>query len=87
MNVWSLYDCGAVAQNICLVAASYEVGTVEQAQAVHYPDVLREVLGVSESKLFAIGISIGYTDWDNPALKMPRSFREPLEKTVKWAGL
>jgi nitroreductase len=86
MNVWSLYDCGAVAQNIGLAAVNYNLGTVEQAQAVVYPDILRNVLGTPESKLFAIGISIGYPDWGSPALKMPRSTREPIEKISRWIG-
>ncbi len=86
MNVWSLYDCSAAAQNICLLAANYGLGTVEQAQAVPYPDILRNVLGIPENKLFAIGIAIGYPDWDNQALKMPRTTREPVDKVVKWVG-
>jgi nitroreductase len=85
-NVWSLYDCGAVAQNICLLATNYGLGTVEQAMAVNYPDVLHKVLGVPESKLFAIGISIGYPDWSSLELKNPRSPREPLDKMVKYYG-
>jgi nitroreductase len=85
-NYWSLYDCGAVAQNICLIATNYALGTVQQAQAVPYPDVLRSVLGTPESKLFAIGIAIGTPDWDNPAVKMPRSTREPVEKITRWVG-
>ncbi len=87
INHWSLYDCGAVAQNICLCATAQGLGTVEQAQAVIYPDILRNVLGVSESKLFTIGIAIGYPDWDDPVLQMPRSGREPLEQTVTYVGI
>jgi nitroreductase len=85
-NVWSLYDCGAVAQNIGLIAANLGLGTVEQAQAVTYPDILRNVLGTPESKLFAIGIAIGYPDWENPALKVPRSTREPVENIARFIG-
>jgi nitroreductase len=86
MNVWSLYDCGAVAQNIGLVAVNYNLGTVEQARAVIYPDILRNILGTSEAKLFAIGIAIGYPNWDSVELKMPRSTREPVEKITRWTG-
>jgi nitroreductase len=85
-NVWSLYDCGAIDQNIGLLATNYGLGTVQQAQAVTYPDILRKVLGVPESKLFAIGIALGYPDWDNPAMKGPRTTREPVEKVVKHYG-
>ncbi len=85
-NVWSLYDCGAIAQNIGLSAVNHGLGTVQQAQAVIYPDILRNVLGTPEAKLFAIGIDIGYPDWDSPVLKAPRSSREPLDKTVQFIG-
>ena len=86
MNVWSLYDCGAVAQNIGLIATNYGLGTVEQAQAVIYPDILRKVLGTPDSKLFAIGLAIGYPAWDSPMLKAPRTTREPLDKVTTWYG-
>jgi nitroreductase len=86
LNVWSLYDCGAVAQNIGLLAADSGLGTVEQAQAVIYPDILRKVLEVSESKLFAIGIAIGYPNWSDPATKS-QTVREAVDKVVKWCGV
>jgi nitroreductase len=86
INFWSLYDCGAVSQNIGLLAANYGLGTVQQAQAVTFPDILRKVLGVPESKLFAIGISIGYPNWDDPEMKGQRSSREPVDKVVKYYG-
>jgi nitroreductase len=86
MNVWSLYDCGAVAQNIALVATGMGMGTVEQAQAVIYPDILRNVLGTPDAKLFAIGMAIGYPDWNNSMVKGPRTVREPLDKIASWQG-
>jgi nitroreductase len=85
-NVWSLYDCGGIAQNIGLVATSHGLGTVQQAMAVTYPDILRNVLGTPESKLFAIGIAIGYPDWDSPMLKAPRTTREALDITTRFIG-
>jgi nitroreductase len=86
INYWSLYDCGAVAQNIGLVAANFGLGTVQQARAVIFPDILRKILGIGENKLFAIGIAIGYPDWNSPVMKLPRSSREPLDKIVGWYG-
>jgi nitroreductase len=86
INFWSLYDCGAVAQNIGLLAVNYGLGTVQQAQAVVFPDILRKVLGVGDNKLFAIGIAIGYPDWTNPVMKGPRSARESLAKVAEWYG-
>lgn len=85
INVWSLYDCGSVVQNIMLLATNYGLGTVAQAQSVIYPDIIRKVLGIPESKLIALGIAIGYPDWDNP-VNQSRSQREPLDNVARWYG-
>jgi nitroreductase len=85
INVWSLYDCGSVVQNIMLLATSYGLGTVAQAQAVIYPDIIRKVVTIPESKLIALGIAIGYPDWDNPVTQS-RTQREPLSNVAKWYG-
>jgi len=85
INVWSLYDCGAVVQNIMLLAMCYGLGTVAQAQAVVYPDIIRKVLGIPQSKLIALGIAIGYPDRDDPINEF-RTEREPLGEVTKWYG-
>lgn len=85
INAWSLYDSGSAVQNIMLLATSYGLGTIAQAQAVIYPDIIRKVIGIPESKLIALGIAIGYPDWDNP-VNQSRTQREPLDKVVQWYG-
>ncbi len=85
LNVWALYDCGSVIQNIMLLANDYSLGTIAQAQAVAYPDVLRKVLGVSKSKIFLLGIAMGYPGWDKQ-INQIRTNRESLEKIVTWHG-
>jgi nitroreductase len=85
INAWLLFDCGLVAENIMLLATDYGLGTVAQAQAVHYPDVLRKALDIPDSKLFVIGIAIGYPD-DKDPINSFRSERESLESMVKWYG-
>ena len=84
-NVWPVFDCGLVAENIMLLATEYGLGTIPQIQAVHYPDVLREILGIPDSKLIVLGIAIGYPNWDDP-INRYRSEREPLDAVVKWHG-
>jgi nitroreductase len=78
LNSWPLFDCGLVAENIMLLATKYGLGTVPQIQAVLYPDVLRKVLGIADSKLIVLGISIGYPDWDDP-VNQRQSARGSLE--------
>jgi nitroreductase len=85
LNVWALYDCGAVVQNIMLLATKYGLGTIAQAQAVIYPAVLRRVLSIPESKIIILGIAIGYPDWDNP-INQFRTEREALDSIASWHG-
>lgn len=84
-NAWLLFDCGLVAENIMLLATAHGLGTVAQAQAVNYPDVLRKALGIPDSKLFVIGIAIGYPDEEDP-INQFRSERETLDSMTKWYG-
>jgi nitroreductase len=85
VNVWSLYDCGAVVQNIMLLAINYGLGTIAQAQAVVHPDIVRKVLNIPQSKLIALGIAIGYPDWDSP-MNQSSTEREPLSEVARWYG-
>ena len=85
INVWSIYDCGSVVQNIMLLASACGLGTIAQAQAVIYPDIIRRVLTIHESKLIALGIGIGYPDWDDP-INHKRTEREPLTTIANWYG-
>jgi nitroreductase len=85
VNVWSLYDSGSAVQNIMLLAVNYGLGTIAQAMAVIYPDIIRKELGIPEDKVIALGIAIGYPDWDSPANKDTRD-RVPLDEIAKFYG-
>ncbi len=85
LNVWPIFDCGLVAENIMLLATKHGLGTIPQIQAVCYPDVLRRVLGIPDSKLIVLGIAIGYPDWED-SINRFRSEREPLDTVTKWYG-
>jgi nitroreductase len=85
VNIWPLFDCGLVADNIMLLATNHGLGTVAQIQAVLYPDVLREVLGIPASKLIVLGIAVGYPDWDDTVNQL-HSEREPLDNVSTWHG-
>jgi nitroreductase len=84
-NVWALYDCGAVAENIMLLATKFELGTIAQAQAVAYPAVVRKALAITETHILVLGIAIGYPDWDNPIIQF-RTEREPIDSIATWHG-
>ncbi|MDM8000954.1 MAG: nitroreductase [Dehalococcoidia bacterium] len=85
LNVYAVFDCGLLAQNIMLLAADRGLGTIVQAQAVHSPNVVRRILGIPDSKMILVGMAIGYPDWDHP-INQFRSDREPAERVVEWYG-
>jgi nitroreductase len=85
LNVWPVFDCGLVAENMMLLATQYGLGTIAQIQAVAYPDVLRKVLGIPDSKLIVLGIAVGYPDWNDPVNQI-HSEREPLDNVGTWYG-
>jgi nitroreductase len=85
VNVWSMYDCGSAVQNIMLLATNYGLGTIAQAMAVVYPDIIHKELGLPADKLVALGIAIGYPDWKNPINEDFRD-REPLNEVAKFYG-
>jgi len=85
LNVWPVFDCGLVAQNIMLLAVEFGLGTIPAIQAVMYPDVLRNVLGIPDTKLIVLGIAIGYPDPESPTGRF-NSEREPLDTVSRWYG-
>ncbi|MBN1662407.1 MAG: nitroreductase [Deltaproteobacteria bacterium] len=78
INIWPAFDCGAITQTILLLATENGLGTIPAVQPVLYADLLREKLGLPESKLMVLGIPIGYPDWDAPVNAL-RTTREPLD--------
>jgi nitroreductase len=82
-NVYPIFDCGLAAENIMLAAVKFGLGTTPAAQAVPYPDVVRKVLGLPETKLIVLGIYIGYPDTANPQYSV-YSGREDYDKLVKF---
>jgi hypothetical protein len=45
----------------------YGLGTCIQDQGVMYPEVLRKLCNIPETKQIIIAIAIGYPNWDFPA--------------------
>jgi nitroreductase len=85
VNIWPVFDCGLVAENIMLLSTEHGLGTIPAIQAAMYPDLLRKTLNIPNSKMIVLGIGIGYPDMDDPANHY-HSEREPLDSTVTWCG-
>ena len=63
---YSLIDMGALIQTIALTALEFDLGTCIMRAIVDYPEQVREIVGVPESKHIIIGMAIGYPDRDHP---------------------
>lgn len=85
LGEWSLLDLGIALQTLMVAAWQYGVGTCALAAAVVYPDVLRSLLDIPESKRIIVGLAVGYPDYSSPAVKF-RADREPLDALVTWHG-
>jgi len=85
LSVWALVNVGLVVQTIALAALDYGLGTTILAASVSYPDEVRRILKIPESKQLVIAIAIGYPDAEAKVNEF-RSNREPLEAMVTWHG-
>ena len=85
LGEWVLLDVGYILYGILLTAHARGLGTCGLGEVIRYPDVIREIMGIPESKRLIAGIAIGYPDWDHPYNKfMPT--RQPLESCTTWRG-
>ena len=79
------FDVGCVAQNICVAAMEFGLGTCVAYQVVEYERGLRQILNIPESKELICGIAIGYPDWTFPANNVG-SPRENVDAITTWYG-
>jgi nitroreductase len=78
-------DIGGLTQTICLLALDYGLGTCINGQGIMFPEVVRKVTGIPQSKKIYISLAIGYPDWEHPANKLVTE-REVLGNVVTWVG-
>ncbi len=80
-----LIDIGAVMQTLCLAALPYGLGTCIEDQGVMYPEDLRKLAGIPDSKRIIMAVAIGYPDPDFPANRVETE-RENVENISTWIG-
>ncbi|MBA7672627.1 Chloronitrobenzene nitroreductase [subsurface metagenome] len=85
LSVWALLNVGLIAQTIALGALNYGLGTTIMAASVSYPDEIRRMLNIPESKQLVIAMAIGYPELEAEVNRF-YSNREPLETMVTWHG-
>ena len=80
---WFIFDIGLITQTIALAAQEYGLGTCLLGDAAAFPEELRGMANIPQSKRLIVGIAIGYPDWDHPRNSL-RTERIPIEKLVTW---
>ncbi|MDN6028359.1 MAG: nitroreductase [Lactobacillus sp.] len=57
---WSIFDLGAFAQTIMLLAQAEGLGSMVAYEFVRFPQELRDILTIPDDEAIAIGIGLGY---------------------------
>lgn len=81
---YACLDVGSMGTTLCYAAYQEGLGTIYIAATMHYPDIVKKVLGIPESRKLVIGIAIGKPHPDAPA-NLFRSDREPIETVMTFA--
>jgi nitroreductase len=80
---WGFFSIGIIAQNVCLAALEYGLGTCILGMPAARPNIIREVCGISSEKVIICVIAIGYPDFEARINNFPRE-RMPLADWVQW---
>ncbi len=85
LNVpYSCLDLGSFGTTLCYAALQEGLGTIYLAASMHFPDIVRSVLDIPETKKVVIGIAMGTPHPDAPA-SLFRSSRAPVDDFFKFA--
>ena len=79
----SWVDMGMFIQNVMLAARGFGLETCPQAALAEYPDVIRNILNIPDSKKLICGMALGYADYDDPSYQY-RTERESVENFTQW---
>ena len=82
----AILDIGIITQTIALAALAYGLGTCLQSMPISWPEIVREHLGLPETKLIAQAVAIGYPDMEAKVNNFERT-RDPLDAFVRWYGI
>jgi nitroreductase len=79
----AMMNIGIMAQTVCLAALSHGLGTC--IMGPRWTGLLRQRLGISESKAILLSVAIGYPDFEARINNFPRA-RLPLDSWAHWHG-
>jgi len=76
-------DMGMFIENVMLAARGHGLETCPQASLAEYPDLVRGILGVPDSRALICGMALGYADNAHP-VNQYRTEREPVSAFTSW---
>ncbi len=79
----SYLDIGIVLGYFVLIAHSFGLGTCPIGLITAYGNEIRDLLNIPDNKTLVVGAALGYPDWESPINRF-KSYRETLEKVVRW---
>lgn len=85
LGAYAILDTGMFLQNVNLLCRNRGLGTCVEMGVVFYPEILREKLGIPESKLIICGLAVGYPD-ESAAAAKHQPTREPVSTFATWHG-
>jgi nitroreductase len=80
---YAMLDVGLILQTFCLMAHDRGLGTCIMAASVMYPEIVREVFSIPETKCLVMGAALGWPDTQAPVNAFKRN-RGHLEEFVRW---
>jgi nitroreductase len=80
---YSMLDVGLFLQTFCLLAHSKGLGTCILAASVSYPDIVRKLFSIPNTKNIVIGVALGWPDSNAPVNCFERN-RGAIDEFVRW---
>jgi len=82
---YAMLDVGIFIQTFKLLAHARGLGTISLAASVSYPQIIRRIFNVPESRRIIIGTALGWPDKDSPVNNFERK-RDPVDMFVRWVN-
>jgi nitroreductase len=79
----SWVDLGMFIQNVMLAARAHGLETCPQASLAEYPDIVRNLLGIPDTRALVCGMALGYADAAHP-VNGYRTERESVSAFTQW---
>lgn len=83
LETGSWVDCGMFIQNVMLAARGFGLETCAQAALAEYPDVVRNILKINDTKKLICGMALGHANYQDKSYQY-RTEREPVETFTSW---